>query len=104
MTEFYGMVTVYSGLYQKPLVVQKITILNYEKTIHTLFKPIYEPILSTNSENHIKNIKKLYTWNTSTEKIAAATILQLKVHTYTRAHTRTHAHPHTYVATDTYSP
>ena len=34
LTEFYGMVTVYSGLYQKPLVVQKITILNYEKT-HT---------------------------------------------------------------------
>ena len=55
LTEFYGMVTDYSGLNQKPLVVQKITILNYEKTTHTLFKPIYEPIPSTNSKNHIKN-------------------------------------------------
>ena len=88
------MITIYSGLYQKPLVVQKIIILNYEKTIHTLFKPIYETILSSNSENHIKNIKKLYTWNTSTEKIVAATILQLKVHTYTCAHARTHTHTH----------
>ena len=35
LTEFYGMVTIYSGLYQKPLVVQKITILNYNKTTHT---------------------------------------------------------------------
>ena len=72
LTGFYGMVTDYSGLYQKPLVAQKITILNYEKTTQTLFKPIYEPILSSNSENHIKNkiiIKKLYTWDTSTEKL-----------------------------------
>ena len=76
------MVTVYSGLYQKPLVMQKITILNYEKTTHTLFKPVYDLILSTNSENHIKNIKKLYTWDTSTETLAAATILQLEVHTH----------------------
>ena len=68
LTEFYGMVTVYSGLYQKPLVVQKITILNCENTI---VKLVYEPILSTNSKNHIKNIKKLYTWDTSTETIAA---------------------------------
>ena len=108
LTEFYGMVTVYSGLYQKPLVVQKITILNYEKTTHTMFKLIYEPILSTNSENHIKNIKKLYTWDTSTETIAATTILQLEVHTHAsmhaRTHTHTHTHTHTYVATDNYRP
>ena len=99
LPEFYEMVTDYSGLYQKPLVVQKITILNYEKTTHTLFKPIYEPILSTNSENHIKNIKKLYTWDTSTEIIAAATILQLIVHTHSRTHARTHARTHTHTHT-----
>ena len=108
LTEFYGMVTVYSGLYQKPLVVQKITILNYEKTTHTFFKPIYEPILSTNSKNHIKNIKKLYTWDTSTETIPAATILQLEVHTHTYTHTHTthttHTHnTHTYTHTHTHT-
>ena len=32
LTEFYGMATVYSGLYHKPLVMQKITILNCENT------------------------------------------------------------------------
>ena len=32
LTEFYGMATVYSGLYQNPLVMQKITILNCENT------------------------------------------------------------------------
>ena len=45
LTEFYVMVTVYPGLYQKPLVAQKITILNHEKNTHILFKPVYEPIL-----------------------------------------------------------
>ena len=64
------------------------TIAEFESDNCTLFKPIHEVILSTNFETHIKNIKKLYIWGTTTEIIAAATLFQVEV----------------YVATDSYRP
>ena len=59
---------------------------DFESDNWTVFKPIHEAIISTNFENHIKNIKKLYIWGTSTEIVAAATLFQVEV----------------YVATDSY--
>ena len=61
---------------------------DFESDNWTVFKPIHEAIISTNFENHIKNIKKLYIWGTSTEIVAAATLFQVEV----------------YVATDSYRP
>jgi len=60
----------------------------FESDNWTILKPIHEAIISTNFENHIKNIKKLYIWGTSTEIVAAATLFQVEV----------------YVATDSYQP
>ena len=61
---------------------------DFESDNYTLFKPIHEAILATNFENHVKNIKKLCTWSTSTDINAAAILSQLQV----------------YVPTDNYRP
>ena len=53
---------------------------DFESENYTLFKPIHEAILASNFENHIKNIRKLYTWSTSTEITAAAILFQLQVY------------------------
>ena len=59
---------------------------------HNLFKPIHETVNRTKFHTHVQNIKKLYTWGTSTEIIAAAaaaaTLFQVEV----------------YIATDSYRP
>ena len=53
-----------------------------------LFKPLHEAVYQTDRgfNSHLKNIKKQYIWGTSTEIIAAATLLETDI----------------YVASDTY--
>ena len=84
---FRALLKAISGIEDYHSHLQK-AIADFESDNQTLFKPIHEAILSTNFENHVKNIKKLYIWGTSTEIIAAATLFQLEV----------------YVATDSYRP
>ena len=63
-------------------------IAEFEADNHNLFKPIHETVNRTKFHTHVQNIKKLYTWGTSTEIIAAATLFQVEV----------------YIATDSYRP
>ena len=76
----------------KPFAVWKITIFTYvaefEMDNENLFRPIREAVNRTKFNTHAQNIKKQYTWGTSTEITAAATLLQMEV----------------YVATDSYRP
>ena len=58
---------------------------DFESDNWIVFKPIHEAIISTNFENHIKNIKKLYIWGTSTKIVAAATLFQVEVYVATSA-------------------
>ena len=60
----------------------------FEADNDTLFRPIHEAVHRTQFGTHVKNIKKQYTWGTSTEITAVATLLQVEV----------------YVATDNYRP
>ena len=63
-------------------------IAEFEADNHNLFKSTHEAVNQTKFSTHVQNIKKLYTWGTSTEIIAAATLFQVEV----------------YVATDSYRP
>ena len=63
-------------------------IAEFEADNDTLFRPIHEAVHRTQFGAHVKNIKKQYTWGTSTEITAVATLLQVEV----------------YVATDNYRP
>ena len=63
-------------------------IAEFEETNQTLFEPIHKTISGTAFNSHVKNIKRLYTWGTTTEITAAATLFQLEI----------------YLATDNYKP
>ena len=63
-------------------------IAEFEMDNNKLFRPIHEAVNQTKFNTHVQNIKKQYTWGTSTEITAAATLLQVEV----------------YVATDSYRP
>ena len=76
-----------TGVEDHHISLRKI-IAEFEPDNQTLFKLIHEAILSNNFEVHYKNIKRQYIWGTTTEIIAAATLLQVDV----------------YVATDSYRP
>ena len=51
----------------------------FEETNRNLFEPIHNSIIGTEFDNHVKNIKKLSTWGTTTEIIGAATLFQLDI-------------------------
>ena len=75
---------VYGGVEDYHLHLRK-AIAEFEADNH---KPIHETVYRTKFHTHVQNIKKLYTWGTSTEIIAAATLFQVEV----------------YIATDSYRP
>ena len=52
----------------------------FEETNRNLFEPIHNSIIGTEFDNHVKNIKKLSTWGTTTEIIGAATLFQLDIY------------------------
>ena len=55
-------------------------IAEFEEINLTLFEPIHKSISGTAFNSHVKNMKKLYTWGTTTEIIAAATLFQLEIY------------------------
>ena len=52
----------------------------FEETNRNLFEPIHNSIIGTEFDNHVKNMKKLSTWGTTTEIIGAATLFQLDIY------------------------
>ena len=57
-------------------------IAEFEEINQTLFEPIHKSISGTAFNSHVKNMRKLYTWGTTTEIIAAATLFQLEIYTW----------------------
>ena len=54
-------------------------IAEFETDNHSLFKSIHETVNRTKFHTHVQKISKLYTWGTSIEIIAAATLFQVEV-------------------------